>query len=85
MFYRLKKTNQSKITLNIYFFLFYLSVTPSLYFIIDSFLLQDRPKPNRCLGVFGLSIHTTEDQIYDIFSKYGSLERVQVIVDAQVS
>ncbi|CAH0777517.1 unnamed protein product [Bemisia tabaci] len=44
---------------------------------------RDRPKPNRCLGVFGLSIHTTEDQIYDIFSKYGSLERVQVIVDAQ--
>lgn len=41
------------------------------------------PKPNRCLGVFGLSIYTTERQIRDIFSKYGTLESVQVIFDAK--
>ncbi len=43
----------------------------------------DHPKPNRCLGVFGLSIYTTERQIREIFSKYGNLESVQVIFDAK--
>lgn len=44
---------------------------------------NDHPKPNRCLGVFGLSIYTTERQIREIFSKYGTLESVQVIFDAK--
>lgn len=43
----------------------------------------EHPKPNRCLGVFGLSIYTTERQIREIFSKYGNLESVQVIFDAK--
>lgn len=43
----------------------------------------EHPKPNRCLGVFGLSIYTTERQIRDIFSKYGKLDKVQVIFDAK--
>lgn len=40
-----------------------------------------RPK---CLGVFGLSIFTTEKQIYSIFEKFGPLDRVQVIIDSKV-
>lgn len=44
---------------------------------------QDNPEPNRCLGVFGLSIYTTEQQIHHIFSKYGPVESVQVVIDAK--
>lgn len=45
---------------------------------------RDNPCPSRCLGVFGLSIFTTEQQIHHIFSKYGPVERVQVVIDAKV-
>uniref|UniRef100_A0A0K8SDT0 Transformer-2 beta n=3 Tax=Lygus hesperus TaxID=30085 RepID=A0A0K8SDT0_LYGHE len=44
---------------------------------------RDNPQPNKCLGVFGLSLYTTENQLHQIFSKYGRLERVQVIIDAK--
>ncbi|KAL7293651.1 hypothetical protein TKK_0012731 [Trichogramma kaykai] len=44
---------------------------------------RDNPCPNRCLGVFGLSICTTEEQLYHIFSKYGPVERVVVVIDAK--
>lgn len=46
---------------------------------------RDNPKPSRCLGVFGLSVYTTEEELYHIFSKYGPVERVQVVIDAKVS
>lgn len=46
---------------------------------------KEKPKKSRCLGVFGLSVYTTKDQIIQIFSKYGSIEHVQVVVDASVS
>lgn len=45
---------------------------------------QDNPTQSRCLGVFGLSLYTTELQITQIFSKYGAVERVQVVIDAKV-
>lgn len=45
---------------------------------------RDNPVPSRCLGIFGLSIYTTETQIYHIFSKFGPVERVQVVIDAKV-
>uniref|UniRef100_A0A8D8XWW9 Transformer-2 sex-determining protein n=1 Tax=Cacopsylla melanoneura TaxID=428564 RepID=A0A8D8XWW9_9HEMI len=44
---------------------------------------RDNPTPSRCLGVFGLSIYTTEQQINHIFSKYGPVERVEVVIDAK--
>ncbi|XP_076251621.1 transformer 2 isoform X9 [Rhynchophorus ferrugineus] len=44
---------------------------------------RDNPKPSNCLGVFGLNVHTTEDELYHIFSKYGPVERVQVVIDAK--
>lgn len=46
---------------------------------------RDNPKPSRCLGVFGLSVYTTEEELYHIFSKYGPVERVQVVIDAKVN
>ncbi|XP_072949585.1 transformer-2 protein homolog beta isoform X2 [Epargyreus clarus] len=46
--------------------------------------LSDRnPTPSRCLGVFGLSLYTTEQQINHIFSKYGPVDKVQVVIDAK--
>ncbi|XP_026276811.1 transformer-2 protein homolog alpha isoform X3 [Frankliniella occidentalis] len=44
---------------------------------------RDNPQPSRCLGVFGLSIYTTEQQMHHIFSQYGPVERVQVVIDAK--
>ncbi|XP_018911841.1 transformer-2 protein homolog beta isoform X2 [Bemisia tabaci] len=44
---------------------------------------RDHPQPNRCIGVFGMNVFTTENQIYHIFSKFGPVERVQVIIDAK--
>ncbi|XP_069683684.1 transformer-2 protein homolog alpha-like isoform X3 [Periplaneta americana] len=44
---------------------------------------RDNPQPSRCLGIFGLSIYTTEQQLHHIMSKYGPVERVQVVIDAK--
>jgi len=48
------------------------------------YLFQDNPQPSRCLGIFGLSIYTTEQQLHHIMLKYGHVERVQVVIDAKV-
>lgn len=45
---------------------------------------RDNPTPGRCIGVFGLSICTSEQHLYHIFSKYGPVERVVVVIDAKV-
>ncbi|XP_060803270.1 transformer-2 protein homolog alpha isoform X2 [Amyelois transitella] len=45
--------------------------------------LVENPTPSRCLGVFGLSLYTTEQQINHIFSKYGNVDKVQVVIDAK--
>ncbi|XP_030029130.1 transformer-2 protein homolog beta isoform X4 [Manduca sexta] len=44
---------------------------------------RENPTPSRCLGVFGLSLYTTEQQINHIFSKYGPVDKVQVVIDAK--
>ncbi|XP_061716557.1 transformer-2 protein homolog alpha isoform X6 [Cydia pomonella] len=44
---------------------------------------RENPTPSRCLGIFGLSLYTTEQQINHIFSKYGPVEKVQVVIDAK--
>ncbi|GLH06297.1 Transformer-2 sex-determining protein [Gryllus bimaculatus] len=46
---------------------------------------RENPQPSRCLGIFGLSIYTTEQQLHHIMSKYGPVERVQVVIDAKVN
>lgn len=40
-------------------------------------------KENRCLGIFGLTAFTTEQELYDIFSKIGPLERIHIISDPE--
>ncbi|GBP48958.1 hypothetical protein EVAR_32294_1 [Eumeta japonica] len=44
---------------------------------------RENPTPSRCLGVFGLSLYTTEQQLNHIFSKYGPVEKTQVVIDAK--
>ncbi|XP_067824858.1 transformer-2 protein homolog alpha-like isoform X2 [Heptranchias perlo] len=39
------------------------------------------PNPNSCLGVFGLSLYTTERDLRDVFSRYGPLAGINVIYD----
>lgn len=44
---------------------------------------REKPMQSRCLGVFGLSVHTDEDTIRDLFTKYGRIGRVQIVLDAK--
>ncbi|KAK5886536.1 hypothetical protein CesoFtcFv8_017562 [Champsocephalus esox] len=41
------------------------------------------PDPNNCLGVFGLSLYTTERDLREVFSKYGPLSAVNIVYDQQ--
>ncbi|XP_043931881.1 transformer-2 protein homolog beta isoform X2 [Protopterus annectens] len=41
------------------------------------------PDPNCCLGVFGLSLYTTERDLREVFSKYGPLADVCIVYDQQ--
>ncbi|CAG0916666.1 unnamed protein product [Notodromas monacha] len=44
---------------------------------------RDLPDPSRVLGVFGLSLYTTERDLHNVFHKFGGIERVTVVLDAQ--
>ena len=45
------------------------------------FIQQVNPDPNTCLGVFGLSLYTTERDLREVFSRYGPLSGVNVVYD----
>uniref|UniRef100_A0A673KXV8 RRM domain-containing protein n=1 Tax=Sinocyclocheilus rhinocerous TaxID=307959 RepID=A0A673KXV8_9TELE len=36
-----------------------------------------------CLGVFGLSLYTTERDLREVFSKFGPLSDVSIVYDQQ--
>ena len=46
---------------------------------------RDAPETSNCLGVFGLSLYTTERELEKEFSKFGPLEKVSVVLDGKVS
>lgn len=46
---------------------------------------RENPEPGKCLGVFGLSMSTTERDLREVFSKFGRLDTVQVVMDAQTN
>lgn len=44
---------------------------------------REDPQKSRCLGVFGLSMLTSERKLVDLFSRFGEMERVSVVFDAK--
>ncbi|UYV75191.1 TRA2A, partial [Cordylochernes scorpioides] len=44
-------------------------------------VLKENPEPNECIGIFGLSYETTEEDLRRIFSKYGKIEALDVVKD----
>uniref|UniRef100_UPI00398E650F transformer-2 protein homolog alpha-like isoform X2 n=1 Tax=Pristiophorus japonicus TaxID=55135 RepID=UPI00398E650F len=42
---------------------------------------RTNPNPNNCLGVFGLSLYTTERDLREVFSRYGPLAGINVVFD----
>lgn len=44
---------------------------------------RENPPAGRCIGIFGLSIYTKESDILDVFSRYGPIDDVQIVFDAQ--
>ncbi|KAH8232816.1 hypothetical protein KR026_000697 [Drosophila bipectinata] len=43
---------------------------------------RDRPQASRCIGVFGLNTFTTQQKVRELFSKFGPIERIQMVIDA---
>lgn len=43
--------------------------------------VRANPDPSTCLGVFGLSLYTTERDLREVFSRYGALAGVNVVFD----
>ena len=43
--------------------------------------LQFNPNPSDVLGVFGLSLYTSEKDLKEIFSRYGELKHVNIVYD----
>lgn len=41
------------------------------------------PSPSRVLGIFGLSVHTTDAQVRQIFSKFGPIDRLKLVYDTK--
>ncbi len=45
---------------------------------------REAPPEGNCLGVFGLSLYTTERELEKEFSRFGPLQKVQVVLDGKV-
>ena len=46
--------------------------------------IQEDPPKSNCLGIFGLSLYTTERDLKDFLEKYGSVDSCQLVYDHQV-
>lgn len=46
---------------------------------------REQPQPNKCLGVFGLNLRTTEEELERQFRKFGPLEKCTLVLDAPAS
>lgn len=42
---------------------------------------REAPPPGKCLGVFGLSLYTTEREVKDLFNKYGRVDDCNIVHD----
>ncbi|OCH95891.1 RNA-binding domain-containing protein [Obba rivulosa] len=50
-----------------------------------AYLAKQAPNPSNVLGVFGLSIRTTERDLDDEFSRFGRVEKVVIVYDQRQS
>ncbi|XP_034475736.1 transformer-2 sex-determining protein-like [Drosophila innubila] len=41
--------------------------------------LKRSSRSSRCIGVFGMSPDTTQDTLYNVFKKFGPIERIQMV------
>merc|ERR1719347_662502 len=44
---------------------------------------RENPDKSKCVGVFGLSLYTTERELEKEFGKFGPLEKVNVVLDGK--
>eukprot|EP00099_Drosophila_melanogaster_P013862 NP_476764.1 transformer 2, isoform A [Drosophila melanogaster] len=44
---------------------------------------REHPQASRCIGVFGLNTNTSQHKVRELFNKYGPIERIQMVIDAQ--
>lgn len=44
---------------------------------------RENPPAGPCLGIFGLSIYTQERDLNEVFGKFGPVNDVQIVYDAQ--
>jgi len=42
---------------------------------------RENPAVSKCIGCFGLSLVTRERDVYDLFSRYGDIDDVQLVYD----
>ncbi|PAV84190.1 hypothetical protein WR25_06117 [Diploscapter pachys] len=42
---------------------------------------RDNPDPSRCLGVFNLSVYTTDKDVKELFGEFGDIDKVDLIYD----
>ena len=42
---------------------------------------RENPAPTSCIGVFGLNFKTTDADLHRAFSKFGTIEKVNVVLD----
>ncbi len=47
--------------------------------------LKDAPPTGKCLGIFGLSLYTTEREVKEMCDRYGEVESCQIVYDHAVS
>ncbi|XP_060846893.1 transformer-2 protein homolog beta-like [Rhopalosiphum padi] len=45
--------------------------------------IRSLDKSNRCLGIFGLDCNTNEHQLHRVFSKYGTIDSINIVMDAK--
>jgi hypothetical protein len=64
--------------------LFVFSLMTAIFFSLSEKVPQ-APNPSSVLGVFGLSIRTTERDLDEEFTRFGHVEKVTIVYDQRVS
>jgi len=46
---------------------------------------RENPRPSNCLGIFGMSVTTNEEDVRKIFERYGRVDSVKIIMDRETN